>query len=139
MKPPDDSFFTGSLFDDPEPPPNWALTPPPAVITEDRAYARNDDPDTSHEAAASVPVTAMQETVLKTMRAHRSEYDPPGMTTSEIGRLAGLHRDSVSPRMKPLVEKEKVFNTGAKREGESGRRQIVWDLVAEREAECREN
>lgn len=87
------------------------------------AYARNSDPDTSHEAAESIEQTRMESMVY-----HALVMMGPA-TSSEIAASMNLARDSVSPRMAVLVDKHMVVNTGIKRPGPSGRRQIVWDIA----------
>jgi DNA-binding MarR family transcriptional regulator len=67
---------------------------------EPRAYARRDDPFTSHEAAAAVPVTMLQDMVLKALLGH----PVTGLCTHEVEDITGLAAGSVTPRMKPLED-----------------------------------
>lgn len=72
-----------------------------------RGGARRTDPPTSHAAAAKVNVTRLQRIILKTLKAHGP------LTISEVAAANRLPRDSLSPRMKGLVEKlELVQDTG---------------------------
>jgi hypothetical protein len=82
------------------------------------ALARNTDPPTSHEAAASVDVTRRERAVEETLRALGRA------NTKEIARAMGVPRDSVSPRMGPLVKKGRVRATGLRRQGA-----IVYEVL----------
>ena len=85
-----------------------------------RAFARNTDPDTSHEAARSV------ESKLNNLErlVYESIVDMGGATTKEIAAHTGKDRVTVSPRIKPLCNKHLVEDSGARR-GKS----IVWVRV----------
>lgn len=85
--------------------------------------ARNSDPETSHAAAASLDIPRMSAIALGAIR-----NSPVGLTSSEIADVVGLPRDSISPRIKPLVKKGFVVAAG-KRPGPTGRQQIVWESV----------
>ena len=91
--------------------------------------ARNTDPETSHEAAASVKhVRDSQRAVLAVLRATE------GLTDIEIAqryiRLSkNLPKQSPSglrTRRKELVERGLVEDSGDKRKLPSGRNAIVW-------------
>jgi len=84
----------------------------------DTALARNTDPETSHIAAACVDVTKREAEVIETMKAHGN------LTAPEIAQHLGISRDSVSPRMKPLVRKGRVIATDERRGGCT-----VWRLA----------
>lgn len=86
------------------------------------ALARGTDPETSHIAAASVDTERMQALVLSALRVLGSS------TTEEISDYLDLRRDSVSPRMKPLVMAGKIERVG-KKVGSTGRPSIVWGLT----------
>ena len=84
------------------------------------AFARNTDPQTSHDAAAR----AMSKVSLL-------EYDVIGQlqrggpqTTGEIAAKAEISLVSISPRMKPLEKKGLVLRTDSRRRGS-----IVWTLT----------
>lgn len=84
--------------------------------------ARNSDPVTSHQAAASVDATALEEQVGIVVRA-RAQY---GATSYEVQSILGLSHQSVSPRFAPLKRKGVIRDSGRKRPGGAGRSQIVW-------------
>lgn len=85
------------------------------------AHARSSDPSTSQAAARSLKTSELEGVVLAKLKTFRK-----GATSDELARALGLSRDSVSPRMKPLVSKGHVVDSGKKRPGDSGRAQIVW-------------
>lgn len=102
------------------------------------AYARRDDPWTSHEAASKVPVTHLQDIVLRALRP----FPVTGLTTHEIEDLTGLAAGSVTPRMKPLedlglvVRRLDAFGKVVARIPPGHKRkQTVWVLVSTREWE----
>lgn len=82
------------------------------------AYARTTDPDTSHEAAARVNVTALEATALRGLALLGGEG-----TSKEIARAVGKEWTTISPRMKPLERQGKVVRTDRRREG-----QTIWRL-----------
>ena len=83
--------------------------------------ARRRDPITSKRAAASAPVAELEDRVLRALRLSRD-----GLTTHELSFTLKVDLVSVSPRMKPLVRKGLVLNSGKFRRGNSGRASIVW-------------
>lgn len=102
------------------------------------AYARRDDPWTSHEAADTVPVSWLQDIVCKAL----DTVPVTGMTTHEIEALTGLAAGSVTPRMKPLEELGLVVrrrdangNVMARVPGGHKRKQTIWVLVKGRKWE----
>lgn len=91
------------------------------------ARARRTDPSTSKDAAASVNVTEMEAVVLRALAAHP-------MTTHEIAAHTGVSLVTISPRIRPLVQKRlvrehQIEGKTVKRAGESGRMSIVWEKV----------
>ena len=94
-------------------------TPPP-----EHGRARRVDPDTSKKAAAAVPVAYLEARVLRALKLSRE-----GMTTHELAWLLKVDLVSVSPRMRPLVEKNLVRDSGERRRGDSGRASIVWKAL----------
>lgn len=82
------------------------------------ARARATDPETSHEAAASVDTSELEALVLDTLRRH-----PDGLTTKEMARVTGEDRVTLSPRCRPLARKGLIVEAG-KRDGS-----IVWRLA----------
>lgn len=85
------------------------------------ALARNTDPDTSHDAAATVDTTEMEALVLAAIQRF-----PHGCIADDIEReLPQLRAWSISPRIKPLIKKGLVLDTGERRRAKSGRGQRV--------------
>lgn len=89
------------------------------------ALARNSDPSTSFEAAASVNTTKLEGVILDKLK----RYKTPGATTYELAEALGLSLVSVSPRMRPLATKRLIIDTGFRSRGASGRMQIIWRAV----------
>jgi len=85
------------------------------------ALARNTDPVTSHQAADYVNVTKREAEVLAVLEA--AEF---GLTTNEIAKYLGRSLVSISPRLKPLVIKMLVEDSGNRRSGPEGRARIIW-------------
>lgn len=90
------------------------------------AHARNTDPNTSHEAAASVNnITATQEFILEMLDRHPMtdvslvEYFKavPGPRASESG---------IRSRRAELVAAGRVVDSGERVKLASGRRAIIW-------------
>lgn len=92
------------------------------MITD--AYARRDDLQTSHDAAASVRPTRLEQLVFDALSAR-----PRGATSFELADALGLSLVTISPRLRPLVNKGKVIADGT-RAGASGRMQTVWKVAA---------
>src|ERR1700748_3204028 len=87
------------------------------------AFARHSDPSTSHDAAAQVNTTRLEAIVVWTLPKYQE-----GLTSIAIAQLSGEPEWSMSPRMKPLREKGKIFDSGEtrKRFGTHGRSSKVW-------------
>jgi hypothetical protein len=85
------------------------------------AWARNNDPQTSHDAARRITpkVNKLEAETVKVLKEK-----PEGLTTQEISDATGIEYRSITPRMQPLVRKGLVFNSGARRDG-----RIVWKPV----------
>lgn len=98
-------------------------------MIEPTIWARRTDPETSHEAAASVDPdkrTAIQENILRILRT----YGP----TSDVGiwHYDPLHLGSPSgarTRRAELVAMGLVKDSGVRVVGPSGRKMIVWQAV----------
>jgi hypothetical protein len=88
------------------------------------ALARASDPDTSHEAADAVKLTELEDMILEELFAN-----PHGLTTPQIARALRKELVSISPRMKPLLKKNAVKDSGIRALGISGRKQIIWQAV----------
>lgn len=97
------------------------------AIDEDNdpdAFARHTDPDTSHMAADSFEkpdTNAMEARVLEALKAH-----PHGLTNHGIVEVTGLSWNTATPRIRPLVNKGLVVDSGDRRMGPAGRYCIVW-------------
>lgn len=90
------------------------------------AAARRTDPQTSKDAAKKVEATTanpMEGKVLEAIRASN------GLTNHEIVAATGLSWNTCSPRIRPLVRKGLVEDSGERREGPSGKKCIVWKSV----------
>lgn len=88
---------------------------------ESPAFVRRTDPSTSRAAAATVNTTELENTVLDALRAF-----PRGATTYQLAAHLQASLVSISPRMKPLVSKGLVRDSGTRSRGPSGRNQTVW-------------
>ena len=71
-------------------------------------YARNTDPETSHEAAERVDVTKLQKLVIEAL----NETKIP-MTSLAIARHLNIPVWSISPRMKPLENLNQIVCVGS--------------------------
>ena len=82
------------------------------------ALARRTDPETSHEAAASVDTNALESLVLDELRGAVE-----GLTSHQVADRTGESLVSVSPRMAPLERKGLI-----ERAGKRGRR-TIWRIA----------
>lgn len=96
---------------------------------EEHGGAREDDPETSHAAAHSVDPTPLQAIIYKILL----RIGPA--TTHEIADSCNIGYQTITPRMKQMVEKKLVYDTGKRRADPGGpnrkptnRKSIVWDL-----------
>lgn len=91
-----------------------------------RALFRKTDPETSKEAAESVPVARLEKIVYEAIKA-----SPNGLTTDEIEKsLPGVKLNSISPRIAPLIKKGYIYDSGERRKASSGRSQRVLKVVS---------
>jgi hypothetical protein len=90
-----------------------------------QAFARNTDPDTSHEAAKSMEgeqATKREAQVLAVLKQY-----PNGLTSHGICKMSGLSWNTATPRIAPLVRKGFVYDSGERRQDTGTRRAcIVW-------------
>lgn len=84
--------------------------------------ARRKDPDTAKAAARSVDATKLEQIVLDALAVR-------GMTSYELSIILDMSLVSVSPRLRPLVEKGLVRDSGVRRTNPSGKKAIVWEVV----------
>lgn len=88
------------------------------------AFARHTDPMTSEDAARSVrPETTRLENIVLDALKRRGDQ---GATTNELAELTGMSLVTISPRIRPLVRKGYVEDSGKRRSGTSGRKSTVW-------------
>jgi hypothetical protein len=90
------------------------------------AHARASDPQTSHDAAASLQSTELEFRVLDALVTGFAN----GATSIQLAEHLHMAPWSVSPRMRPLCEKGFVMDSGRRLTGTSGRKSIVWIPVA---------
>tara|TARA_Y100000310_G_scaffold150480_1_gene149921 strand:+ start:6372 stop:6935 length:564 start_codon:yes stop_codon:yes gene_type:complete len=102
----------------------------------DRAHARTNDPKTAKDAAATVDVSKLEYQILEALKEHGPS------TFAEIALYAGRERLSVSPRLKPLLEKNRVFRSRTlsgkllTRPGPSGRQRQVYEYQSDQSLWC---
>lgn len=90
-----------------------------------KALFRKTDPETSEQAAATVPVARLEKIVYEAIKA-----SPQGLTADEIEKaLPGVKLNSISPRIAPLIKKGYIYDTGERRRASSGRSQRVLKVV----------
>ena len=87
------------------------------------AFARATDPTTSLAAAESIRSTDLEQKVLDIIIILN------GATTHEIAEYSGISLVSASPRIRPLVRKGFIRDSGERRVGRSNRKSIVWEIV----------
>jgi hypothetical protein len=92
--------------------------------------ARKTDPQTSHEAAESVNnVTLTQEYVLKALRRARTDVQLIEAYRS-MRKAPPASESGIRSRRAELVRKGLVVDTGSRQVLPSGRKAIVWWIVA---------
>jgi len=91
-------------------------------MTEAYKLVRRDDPSTSHDAAASIDATHMEQVVLDAIWA----FGAAGAIADQVCNALPQHRyNSITLRFKALKEKGLVKIDHRKRKGGSGRGQLV--------------
>jgi len=100
----------------------------------DRAFARNSDPLTSHEAADGVTehLPLLEGKVFKAIASNGST----GMNIHEVEASTGIPIQTCSPRLAPLRRKGFILDSGYRRPGGTGRKQIVWIAKLIRSEPC---
>ena len=93
----------------------------------DQAHARKTDPVTSHEAAKSITpsLNKIEQGIYDALRS----FLPGGATSDEIVEASGIQYRTVTPRLKPMCKKGFVVDSGERKRGDSGRRQIIWVAI----------
>ena len=79
---------------------------------QSRARARRHDPPTSKAAAKLFPATEFEALVLDALRSH-----PRGLTSHEAATILDRDLVSVSPRFRPMAEKNLIIATAETKEG----------------------
>lgn len=104
-------------------------------MTGETGAARWSDPETSHQAAESIEPSHLQGIIMETL----AKGPRGGMTTHEIAAACGIGYQTITPRIKPMVAKGWVYDTGERRAwaGAPGsppttRMSIVWNLTSRR-------
>jgi hypothetical protein len=92
--------------------------------TQPPARSRHTDPPTSKSAARRVDVNHYEALVLRALRFH-----PNGMTSHEVAVYLDLPLVTVSPRFRPLVNKNLIIDSGEKRAGVGFKSSIVWKVL----------
>jgi hypothetical protein len=94
-----------------------------------RAHAREDDPETSHEAAASVRVVKQRSYVLAAARTLGTFTDPAlQLTVRSIYPDQKFSDSGVRTRRSELVRLCFIEDSGQRITLDSGRRAIVWAM-----------
>ncbi len=91
------------------------------------AMARTQSPETSHQAALQLELSGKRERneaiVLAAVQRN------PGMTCGELGRITGLERVGVAPRLTGLFHAGRVQQGARRRCGVQGTNQVTWWAV----------
>lgn len=85
--------------------------------------ARRSDPKTSHRAARRISTTDLEGLVLASLK-YAGEA-----TSYELADRLSLSLVSVSPRLRPLVKKGAVIDSGRTKPGDNGRSRTVWSAA----------
>ena len=112
----------------------------PGVIKMDEEFGtpaymlrRNEDPETSHEAAELVDTTNLEQMVFNVIKS----FGAHGCIGDDIVRcMPNRGVQTVSPRYAPLLRKNKIYRLGDKRKGNTSRQQLV--MRAERRKKQRD-
>lgn len=91
------------------------------------ALHRSKDPSTSREAAAFVRARLPNLENVTYVCLKRSKAR--GRIVDELVDATGLDKVTVSPRLRPLVNKGLIVESKERRMGKSGRYQTVWKCV----------
>lgn len=92
--------------------------------TVDVAHARRTDPETSHEAAASIDrIRESQEAVLEALRRHG-----PMIDEELVERVSGQSPSGIRSRRAELVVKGMVRFSGSYSVTASNRRTRIWEV-----------
>ena len=89
----------------------------------DRPHAKGSD--TSWYAAHSIPAERLSRLKKQILDVLRSLH-PDGLTDDELSGVLREYRYTVAPRRRWLVLADLVEDTGGRRIGERGRKQVIW-------------
>jgi len=90
-----------------------------------RALFRKTDPETSKQAAESVPVERLERMVYEAIKSL-----PDGAIADDLEKiLPGVKLNSITPRIAPLIKKGYIYDTGERRRASSGRSQRVLKVA----------
>jgi hypothetical protein len=90
-----------------------------------RALFRKTDPETSKQAAESVPVERLEKLVYEAIKSR-----PDGVIADDLEKiLPGVKLNSITPRIAPLIKKGYIYDTGERRRASSGRSQRVLKVA----------
>ncbi len=98
-----------------------SLLDSPVMARLKAAASRRSDPETSKAAAKSVATNALEFRVMFALAHH-------GMTSHEIADYLNLPLVTISPRMRPLVNKNLIVDSGERRSGVGFKTSIVWKV-----------
>ena len=93
------------------------------------ATARANSPETSHQAALRLEMSGKRKANEAIVLA--AVVRNPGMTCGELGRITGLDRVGVAPRLTGLFHAGKVTQGARRRCAVQGTVQVVWYAVEE--------
>lgn len=103
---------------------------------EEDAFARNSDPQTSHDAASIVRATQLEEVVYGALKEHGP------MTSIEVADRLRISPWSISPRFAPLERKGYIERTGERRKNPHtgrGKGLDVWQVKPPKETPERQS
>lgn len=102
-------------------------------LSDPWAFARNSDPDTSHDAAREVNVPDREAEVMEALKRLGGSGSSEDIA-DELNRMFPGRNEipsNVSPRIKPLVLKNLVEFCGRKKQSRQGRTNRIWELRPE--------
>jgi len=104
-----------------------------AFGTDPKFLVRRNDPDTSHEAAATVDTTRLESMVFDAI----CSFGSVGCISDQIlDRFASFPYSSITARYRALLDKGFIVDTGERRAGKSGRKQRVMKATGKDAAQC---
>jgi hypothetical protein len=101
----------------------------PEFGTAPHKLVRPADPDTSHQSALHVDSASLEGRVYEVIKSYGAE----GCISDEVrSRMPDLPYSSITARYSALIEKGLIYDTGRRRQGESGRlmRVVIADVHA---------